>query len=1026
MEWLSFKYPSKRFAGGIPLSANRKNTTKASNGGNMGLKNGVTGLLAAGVLLFVAGLHAHAATNVFVIQHDSTQIARFSLSGSNVLTRQSPDFTGGLEGGTGLAYDPYLARVLETCENGDQPLVKVFNANSPAEQPATIAIPAGGEISGIVADTGKQKVYITTQGDNHLFVLNWDAAQSKYVLESTTPHELADSQTHVFGIALDEINGRLYAADGTQTIRCYSTANWSHLYDVTITDNAVAIAVDCIHGYLYAGTMNDDSNPMTYYLTRYNLNTHIETRKNVNDVVMGVAVEQTSDILYASIFGNDANDVRMYRPSDLAQVGPTPTVSVTVPSGIAAGNAKPSIMGISITEDVSGCASLGNIKYFTITLSPNGATHPNTMLRLYVSGDPNLVVPIPGSIFDPVQGGWKLSLGTVSGAPLAFHYGVAINTSEDPGNTILSIASAESDISYSIARRQTQICCDSGSIIYVRADGPAGNGVSWANSYNDLNKALRRAGYDCTAKTVWVAQGIYSPGSSPAMSFVVPAGVSVVGGLMGYESSTFDLSQRNLDFVQTILTGESANTKVVTMGSGALLNGLTVVGGKEGIEGLSTDFTVEKCKIEGHAQDGIYCENGSPTVRWCTVSNNGWNGIYAYASTSYFPTTTVTNSRILRNGQNGLYAKGGTSIVKNSVIGGNGFVNAFLGGEKFCGISMDTPATRPLIRNCTVVNNAYYGVYRYENWPPDMAKAPEVRNCILWGNWQSGSTYGRQYEGGMGVWYSCVMNWTDSNSCTNLNPQFAYSDPNTPLGWHILPNSPCKNTGCPPATLYTGEKDIDNQDRVYDGTVDMGADEVTCEDIYNPLDWNHDGLVNLKEFAIFANAWQSHSPQQSGVDPNLCVRWNETVNLNPDYVIDFKDLRFFCQGYQGYAGYPWMACWHPPIPPIPAPPVTVTSSGMDPNIPYDPNAPIDPNTPEDPNGYSMMSVGGGMNQMALRTSSLETTAAEAQQLGDTIDFLYEAAADDPDAANSIYEFIGTLEQELSDIYGTLPGYNFTQ
>jgi hypothetical protein len=999
----------------------------------MMMKSGATGLLIAGIFSLLAGSQAHSATAVFVIPvHDGETIDKYIVEPNNALENVAA-YSGGVGGAVGLAYDPQLGRVLETAEGSGE--IRVFSTATQTLDD-TITIATASDLSGIVADVGKQKVYVADRGSNHLFVLNWNSGTSKYVLQSQTPNTLA-GVSGMFGIGGDEVRGRLYVADGSHTVRCYSTTGWSHLsaYDVNATNPAFGVAVDGLGGYVYTGDIGSEGDGSgACQLSQYNINTHVERLVTVGSPVMGLAVDQATTMIFLTTYtGGSVDDMLlMYRPSDLEQIEPHGGRPITQPAGIAAGNSKRSIIQVTLTDNSSGCISPGSMIY-TVTLNPSGVSHTGVVLTLELPEGVAAANPSdPHYDVGKRTYTWPAFDMPSSGGLVTNTLNVTVSNNAEPGGQLWARAAAETATSLTTAWKETSVCCDSSTIIYVQGDKTTnGNGTSWGNAYNNLQSALRRAGYGCTAKTVWVAQGIYSPGSSPANSFVVPADVNVCGGFMGYEPATFNLSQRNLEFVKTILDGtiseteHTYNDKVVTMGNHSSLNGFVVAGGYRGISGQTVNFSVESCEVANNALNGIDAKNGNLTIKWCTVAENGENGVYAYADAAYFPTTTIANSCIRRNDKNGVYAKRGTSIVKNSVIGGNGFVNAFLGGEEFCGIRMDAPATRPLIRNCTVVDNAYYGIYRYENWPPNMTTAPEVRNCILWGNRQSGSTYGRQYEGGMGVWYSCVMNWTDSNSCTNLNPQFAYNDPNTPLGWHILPNSPCINKG-DPSLSYTGESDIDNQNRVYYGTVDIGADEETCEDIYNPLDWDHDGLVNLKEFAIFANAWQSHSPQQSGVDPNLCVRWNETVNLNPDYVIDFKDLRFFCQGYQGYAGYPWMACWHPPIPPIPAPPVTVTFSSMDPNTPYDPNAPIDPNTPEDPNGYSMMSGGGGMNQMALRTSSLETTAAEAQQLQETIDFLYEAAADDPDAANSIYEFIGTLEQELSDIYGTLAGYNFTQ
>lgn len=53
------------------------------------------------------------------------------------------------------------------------------------------------------------------------------------------------------------------------------------------------------------------------------------------------------------------------------------------------------------------------------------------------------------------------------------------------------------------------------------------------------------------------------------------------------------------------------------------------------------------------------------------------------------------------------------------------------------------------------------------------------------------------------------------------------------------------------------------------------ADEIYCtdnnlsdDDVYHPLDWNTDGLVNLYEYNYFARAWLSHDPNDPALDPN--------------------------------------------------------------------------------------------------------------------------------------------------------------
>ncbi|MHC5083242.1 MAG: hypothetical protein ACYTET_04805, partial [Planctomycetota bacterium] len=102
--------------------------------------------------------------------------------------------------------------------------------------------------------------------------------------------------------------------------------------------------------------------------------------------------------------------------------------------------------------------------------------------------------------------------------------------------------------------------------------------------------------------------------------------------------------------------------------------------------------------------------------------------------------------------------------------------------------------------------------------------------------------------------------------------------------------------------------------------VDIGADEIDCADVSNPLDLNADGFVNLYEFNKLSAAWMSHDPNDPAwladpnlADPNLTDHWYEwkyIFNLDTSddsqYQIDLADLIVFCQDPQAWL---WTACW---------------------------------------------------------------------------------------------------------------------
>ena len=67
--------------------------------------------------------------------------------------------------------------------------------------------------------------------------------------------------------------------------------------------------------------------------------------------------------------------------------------------------------------------------------------------------------------------------------------------------------------------------------------------------------------------------------------------------------------------------------------------------------------------------------------------------------------------------------------------------------------------------------------------------------------------------------------------------------------YHLLPDSGCINKGDNNSVPAQSIVDIDSEQRIFDGTVDMGADEF----ITNSADFNHDGIVDFADlFRIFA------------------------------------------------------------------------------------------------------------------------------------------------------------------------------
>jgi len=539
--------------------------------------------------------------------------------------------------------------------------------------------------------------------------------------------------------------------------------------------------------------------------------------------------------------------------------------------------------------------------------------------------------------YDIAEHTYRWDLGTVaSEANGCVQLTVTINQLSEPTGAVHNSAEIWSGDTYlATSSEDTPICCWGGDIIYVDpyATGHQ-TGVDWDNAYTDLQTALTRAAHSCGSE-IWVARGTYSPGSDVDDSFVVSAGVELYGGFAGTETAR---SQRDHTRYQTILTGyineTTRNEVVVTMGNNSILDGFVVEKSDlRGIEGISTSFEVSNCTVVNNSYEGIRCENGNLIVQWCDIKGNGRQGIY-HEGSGY--TLSVENCKISGNQWDGITIVSSSPQIKNSFICKNGSY----------GIEIGEPSSGPVIHNNTIAHNNNEGIY-FEG-----SNTPDVRNCIIWQNntWHPDPNDWHQLSGYGTTYYSCVTDPNDPNGLAggaatpdgnyniSANPRFAYSDPNYPHNYHLTADSPCIDKG--DDSVVTDETDIDNGERIVDwlssttNDVDMGADELSCEDVENVADLNSNGVVNLAEFAMFSAAWLSEDPNDTGLpDPN----WNGRCDINDSGIIDLADLVAVADNWL------WSACWRP------------SSEGI----------------------WMMMAGGGGDSSSAM-TAATSSTVTEAQ------------------------------------------------
>ena len=252
----------------------------------------------------------------------------------------------------------------------------------------------------------------------------------------------------------------------------------------------------------------------------------------------------------------------------------------------------------------------------------------------------------------------------------------------------------------------------------------------------------------------------------------------------------------------------------ITGSNKTYIKGLTIRNGSANIYSENSNTSIENCISEGSLY-GIINGNDSLTISNCIIRNNDYFGIFFENCNS------------------------SSSVIENCLIYDNG-------NNSECGIYLKYSEAQTFIKNCTITKN-YNGIKNLGS------TAPNVMNSIIHGNN-----------------VNTVGSVSLSYCTTTADPCFYDEDANN---FHITTDSACINAGNPFGTY--SDYDIDGEDRVISGRIDIGMDE--C--YRSKADFNHDEIVNFVDYARLAASWNIN-------DAN--------VALGADNLIGYDDLTAFC------------------------------------------------------------------------------------------------------------------------------------
>ena len=201
-------------------------------------------------------------------------------------------------------------------------------------------------------------------------------------------------------------------------------------------------------------------------------------------------------------------------------------------------------------------------------------------------------------------------------------------------------------------------------------------------------------------------------------------------------------------------------------------------------------------------------------------------------------------------------------------------------------------------------HNHYEGIHRTGGYAPTIKN-----NVIYYNNGNDAQLAGLSSEQ---IYYCCVPDCNEINNQHNIPglPDFTYNF--EPYGYyHIRYESPCRNAG-DSSVVGQDETDMDNEDRIQEYQVDIGADEVSCTNTWHENDWTYDGVINYGDYAILSRVWLSCDPNTypPPKDPEdeyiwYVMRWGFMADMNQDSCVDLADLILFCDP----DNWLWTACW---------------------------------------------------------------------------------------------------------------------
>ncbi|MGB1231195.1 MAG: T9SS type A sorting domain-containing protein [Winogradskyella sp.] len=600
---------------------------------------------------------------------------------------------------------------------------------------------------------------------------------------------------------------------------------------------------------------------------------------NLNEVTLGFWMKSdpvTTDSRLLQIYGVAGGGIRLEYNGNTNEL----ELFGTGGSNTSAGNA--------IGNDATGTVALddGAWHHVVVRATNYTSTHPRDVIQLEVIVDGNYSAPVIS--FNLVTATNDVFTNFLANASLRLNYNYNIapqtyylGSIDDIYIYRFALTDAQIQDLYNY-NSSTYV----GSRYYVNYDRPLSSnntGTSWANAFENLHDALAVAK---NGDDIWIAKGTYLPDAADAtVSFeVTEPNLSIYGGFAGTEAQLSD--RVNSMANETILFGDINNNDVFYPDN--LLNSYNDASKTDNsntiikIGALAHNLVLDKLTISNAQQSNnsifgaaiIKNENAYRlTINNCVIKDNiafiGGAGLNAEfnlnnANASQRGALTVTNTKFINNMSRfaaGIYSntklntnvdiKVEGSLFDNNIVGDipiPGFTqNGYSGAAAwFRSTDQGTDINIDLVNNTFVnnvdgstastMNTSVRGVVLISKAATNFGVVTtNVANCIFWNNFfgtsssnvRSITNSDKELPSPITVKNSIdFYNFNDDSigtktATSTANPLFI----NDQTNFALTLASPAKDAGNNSAVTIS--TDILGENRINDGTVDMGAFEYT-------------------------------------------------------------------------------------------------------------------------------------------------------------------------------------------------------